>query len=211
MMHGYNFTDRFRRVLVIAREEAARLHHEYVGTEHMLLGIVREGEGVAARVLGRLAVELDDVVHRVEQVVKPGRPTRYPGGPDLPYTSRAKRVLELAMTQARDLGHGFVGSEHLLLGLIAEEKGIAAQVLAEAGVTLEKARAELLKILGVDMPPQWLTPDPSPAYERIGAQRRKAVEKVDVVLHYRDGQQLATSFANVYDAKGFLDWIVSGA
>lgn len=115
------------------------------------------------------------------------------------------------MTQARDLGHGFVGSEHLLLGLVAEEKGIAAQVLAEAGVTLEKARAELLKILGVDMPPQWLTPDPSTAYEQIGAQRRKAVEKVELVLHYQDGQQLATSFANVYDAKGFLEWIVSGA
>src|SRR5919205_1004328 len=121
-MNGYNFTDRVRKVLQMAREEAARLHHEYVGTEHILLGLIREGEGAAA------------------------------AGPDLPYTSRAKKVLELAMTEARELNHSYVGTEHLLLGLLREEKGIAAQVLTDAGVNLEQSRAETLRLLGSEMP-----------------------------------------------------------
>ncbi|MGD8726456.1 MAG: Clp protease N-terminal domain-containing protein, partial [Gemmatimonadales bacterium] len=150
-MNGYNFTDRVRKVLQMAREEAARLHHEYVGTEHILLGLIREGEGVAAAVLANLSVDLDDVQLKIEETVKKGKAPA-PEGPDLPYTSRAKKVLELAMSEARELNHSYVGTEHLLLGLLREEKGIAAQVLGDAGVSLEQARAETLRLLGSDMP-----------------------------------------------------------
>ena len=137
-MNGYNFTDRVRKVLQMAREEAARLHHEYVGTEHILLGLIREGEGVAAAVLTNLNVDLEDIQQKIEETVKKGKAAAA-AGPDLPYTSRAKKVLELAMTEARELNHSYVGTEHLLLGLLREEKGIAAQVLTDAGVNLEQS------------------------------------------------------------------------
>jgi len=152
-MNGYNFTDRVRKVLQMAREEAARLHHEYVGTEHILLGLIREGEGVAAAVLQNLNVDLDEIAQRIEETVKKGKAAAATG-PDLPYTSRAKKVLELAMAEARELNHSYVGTEHLLLGLLREEKGIAAQVLTDAGVSLEASRAETLRLLGSDLPPQ---------------------------------------------------------
>src|SRR5690348_316042 len=152
-MNGYNFNERVRKVLAMAREEAARLHHEYVGTEHILLGLIREGEGVAATVLQNLSVELDEIQQKIEETVKKGKAAQTTG-PDLPYTSRAKKVLELAMSEARELSHSYVGTEHLLLGLLREEKGIAAQVLTDAGVNLEAARAETLRILGTEMPQQ---------------------------------------------------------
>jgi ATP-dependent Clp protease ATP-binding subunit ClpC len=150
-MNGYNFTDRVRKVLQMAREEAARLHHEYVGTEHILLGLIREGEGVAAAVLTNLSVDLEEIQQKIEETVKKGKAGAVTG-PDLPYTSRAKKVLELAMAEARELNHSYVGTEHLLLGLLREEKGIAAQVLNDAGVTLEQSRAETLRLLGSDLP-----------------------------------------------------------
>src|SRR6059058_6275999 len=150
-MNGYNFTERVRKVLAMAREEAARLKHEYVGTEHILLGLIREGEGVAAAVLQNLSVDLDEIQQKIEETVKKGKAAAATG-PDLPYTSRAKKVLELAMGEARDLSHGYVGTEHLLLGLLREEKGIAAQVLSDAGVNLDAARVETLRILGTEMP-----------------------------------------------------------
>ena len=150
-MNGYNFTERVRKVLAMAREEAARLHHEYVGTEHILLGLIREGEGVAAAVLQNLNVDLDEIQQKIEETVKKGKAAQATG-PDLPYTSRAKKVLELAMGEARELNHSYVGTEHLLLGLLREEKGIAAQVLTDAGVNLDAARAETLRLLGTEMP-----------------------------------------------------------
>ncbi|MDQ6634127.1 MAG: ATP-dependent Clp protease ATP-binding subunit, partial [Gemmatimonadota bacterium] len=125
----------------------------YVGTEHILLGLIREGEGVAATVLQNLSVELDEIQQKIEETVKKGKAAQTTG-PDLPYTSRAKKVLELAMSEARELSHSYVGTEHLLLGLLREEKGIAAQVLTDAGVNLEAARAETLRILGTEMPQQ---------------------------------------------------------
>src|SRR5688572_16937712 len=150
-MNGYNFTERVRKVLAMAREEAARLHHEYVGTEHILLGLIREGEGVAAAVLQNLSVDLDEIQAKIEETVKKGK-AGASTGPDLPYTSRAKKVLELAMSEARELNHSYVGTEHLLLGLLREEKGIAAQVLTDASVNLEAARAETLRLLGTEAP-----------------------------------------------------------
>jgi ATP-dependent Clp protease ATP-binding subunit ClpC len=143
---NYNFTDRVRKVLAMAREEAIRLHHDYVGTEHILLGLIREGEGVAAAVLTNLSVDLEQLQERIEESVRPGKATIALG--ELPYTSRAKKVLEFAMAEARELNHSYVGTEHLLLGLLREEKGIAADVLNQMGVTLEEARRQTLKLLG---------------------------------------------------------------
>ena len=187
-MNGYNFTDRVRKVLQMAREEAARLHHEYVGTEHILLGLIREGEGVAAAVLTNLSVDLDDIQEKIEETVKKGKAAAA-AGPDLPYTSRAKKVLELAMTEARELNHSYVGTEHLLLGLLREEKGIAAQVLNDAGVTLEQSRAETLRLLGSDMP-QAAAGGATPGAAAVPKSEKKS--KTPALDHFcRDLTQLA--------------------
>ncbi len=146
LMNGYNFTERVRDALAAAREEAARLHHEYVGTEHILIGLLRDDGGIAAAVVKNLGVDAEDLIRKTESVVKRGRDATM--GPDLPYTSRAKKVLELAMDQALELGHAYVGTEHILLGLLREERGIAAQTLVDSGVTLAKAREELTRVLG---------------------------------------------------------------
>jgi len=187
-MNGYNFTDRVRKVLQMAREEAARLHHEYVGTEHILLGLIREGEGVAAAVLQNLNVDLEEIQQKIEETVKKGKAAAATG-PDLPYTSRAKKVLELAMTEARELNHSYVGTEHLLLGLLREEKGIAAQVLTDAGVNLEQSRTETLRLLGSDMPQaQAPTSSPTP----VAAPKSEKKSKTPALDHFcRDLTQLA--------------------
>ncbi len=189
-MNGYNFTDRVRKVLQMAREEAARLHHEYVGTEHILLGLIREGEGVAAAVLTNLNVDLEEIQQKIEETVKKGKAGTVTG-PDLPYTSRAKKVLELAMAEARELNHSYVGTEHLLLGLLREEKGIAAQVLNDAGVTLEQSRAETLRLLGSDVPQaQQGTAAPAPTQGQ--SQRAEKKSKTPALDHFcRDLTQLA--------------------
>jgi len=192
-MNGYNFTERVRKVLAMAREEAARLHHEYVGTEHILLGLIREGEGVAAAVLQNLNVDLDEIQQKIEETVKKGKAAQATG-PDLPYTSRAKKVLELAMGEARELNHSYVGTEHLLLGLLREEKGIAAQVLTDAGVHLEAARAETLRLLGTEMPQGGGTATPTagaPAQQQTSAKGEKK-SKTPALDHFcRDLTQLA--------------------
>ena len=143
----FNFTDRVRKVLAIAREEAIRLQHDYVGTEHILLGLVREREGVAAAVLTNLSVDSEQVQERIEELVRRGKATIALG--ELPYTPSAKKVLEFAMAEARELNHPYVGTEHLLLGLLREKMGIAAEVLNQLGVMLEEARRQTLKLLGV--------------------------------------------------------------
>ncbi len=185
-MNGYNFTDRVRKVLQMAREEAARLHHEYVGTEHILLGLIREGEGVAAAVLSNLNVDLEEIQQKIEDSVKKGKAAAA-AGPDLPYTSRAKKVLELAMSEARELNHSYVGTEHLLLGLLREEKGIAAQVLTDVGVNLEQARAETLRLLGSEMPQATGGAAPAPPQQK--AEKKSKTPALD---HFcRDLTQLA--------------------
>ena len=191
-MNGYNFTERVRKVLAMAREEAARLHHEYVGTEHILLGLIREGEGVAATVLQNLSVELDEIQQKIEETVKKGK-SQATTGPDLPYTSRAKKVLELAMSEARELSHSYVGTEHLLLGLLREEKGIAAQVLTDAGVNLEAARAETLRILGTEMPQQQGGAQTTPGVPpQAAAPKGEKKSKTPALDHFcRDLTQLA--------------------
>lgn len=148
-MNSYNFTDRVREALQGAREEAAKLRHSYVGTEHILLGIVRSSDSMAARILMSLGVSSASLRASVEAVSKPGS-SEGVSSPDLIYTSRAKKVLEEAMTEARELNHSYVGTEHLLLGLFRERKGVAGQALATAGLTATDVRAKALEILATD-------------------------------------------------------------
>ena len=144
-MHD-KFTERVRKVIYLAREEAARLQHDYIGTEHLLLGVIREGEGIAATVLNNLGLDLDRIRQEVENMVSASGGTMTIG--EIPFTPRAKRVLELAVEEARSLGHNYVGTEHLLLGLIREGEGVAAKVLLELGVDRKRVREETLKLLG---------------------------------------------------------------
>jgi len=143
------FTERARRVLTLAQEEALRFNHNYIGTEHLLLGLVREGEGVAAKVLANLGVELNKVRSAVEFII--GRGDRAVMG-EIGLTPRAKKVIELAVDEARRLGHHYIGTEHLLLGLVREGEGIAAGVLESLGVSLDKVRSEVTRILSQSMP-----------------------------------------------------------
>jgi predicted AAA+ superfamily ATPase len=143
------FTDRARRVLKLANQEAQRFNHEYIGTEHILLGLVREGSGVVAKVLKNLDVDLQKVRQEVERLVQSGTEMVTMG--ELPYTPRAKKVIEYAIEEARNLNHNYVGTEHLLLGLLREEEGMAAQVLRNLGLRLGEVREEVLNLLRGDM------------------------------------------------------------
>src|SRR5213593_701393 len=146
------FTERARRVVFFAQEEAARLGENYVGTEHLLLGLVRENDSVAARILDRLGVALGRVRADVEQQVTRGRGNL---GQDMQLTPRAKRVIDLAYEEARQLNNNYIGTEHLLLGLIREGDGLAAHVLVPLGADLERARAEVYAMQeGENAPPQ---------------------------------------------------------
>ena len=138
------FTERAKKVLVFAQDEATRFNHNYIGTEHLLLGLVREGEGIAAQVLTNLGVELNKVRNAVEFII--GRGERMVVG-DISLTPRAKRVIELSIEEARRLGHNYIGTEHLLLGLVREGEGIAAGVLESLGVNLEKVRAQVVQLV----------------------------------------------------------------
>src|SRR5512136_2555654 len=139
------FTERVRKVIYLARDEANRLQHDYIGTEHLLLGILRLGEGIAAEVLQRLEVDSEQIQQTIENMVKPTGGTLTVG--EIPLTPRAKRVLELSVEEARFLGHSYVGTEHLLLGLIREGEGVAARVLLELGVDRKRVREEIMKSL----------------------------------------------------------------
>jgi ATP-dependent Clp protease ATP-binding subunit ClpC len=138
------FTERARKVLSLAQEEAQRFQHNYIGTEHLLLGLVREEEGVAARVLSNLGVDLEKVRKAVEDII--GRGDRIVRG-EIGLTPRAKKVIELAVDEARRLHHHYIGTEHLLLGLVREGEGIAAGVLESLGVNLEKVRTQTIQVL----------------------------------------------------------------
>ena len=139
------FTERAQKVLFLARDEARRLGHPAVGTEHLLLGLLREGDGIAARALQALGVNLDKVRKEVEKIVVPGD---LKSGEEIGLTPRAKKVLELAQEEGRKHGVSYVGTEHILLGLIREGEGVAARVLVSQGLTLEKLRREVLMQLG---------------------------------------------------------------
>jgi ATP-dependent Clp protease ATP-binding subunit ClpA len=151
------FTDRARRVVVLAQEESRRLDHNFIGTEHILLGLIQEREGVAAQALGALGIRLEAVRARVEEIVGRGEST--PSG-HIPFTPRAKKVLELSLREALQFGHNYIGTEHLLLGLIREGEGVAATVLVGLGADLESVRQKVVQLLagrqGSGVPPELL-------------------------------------------------------
>lgn len=138
------FTDRARRVVVLAQEEARTLNHNYIGTEHMLLGLLHEGEGVAAQAMKSLGIDLLDARKRVEEKISVGG---HPPHGHIPFTPRGKKIMELALREALQLGHNYIGTEHILLALIREGEGVGAQVLTQMGADLNRVRQEVLRLL----------------------------------------------------------------
>src|SRR5512135_2841710 len=138
------FTDQARRVVVLAQEEARRLDHNYIGTEHILLGLLRDGEGVAVEALDGLGISLDETRAKVEEII--GRGSDQASG-HIPFTPRAKKVLELSLREALELGTDYIGTEHILLGLIREGQGVAAQVLVDLGAGLDQTREKVLELI----------------------------------------------------------------
>src|ERR671915_1671237 len=138
------FTEKARRVVVLAQEEARMLNHNYIGTEHILLGLIHEGEGVAAKALESLGISLEAVRQKVEEIIGQGQ--QAPSG-HIPFTPRAKKVLELSLREALQLGHNYIGTEHILLGLIREGEGVAAQVLQKLGADLNRVRQQVIQLL----------------------------------------------------------------
>jgi ATP-dependent Clp protease ATP-binding subunit ClpA len=168
------FTDRARQVVVLAQEEARNLHHDYIGTEHLLLGLLHEGRGVAARALTGLGIDQEAVRQRVVDIV--GRGDKNPAG-HIPFTPRAKKVLQLALREALQFGHNYIGTEHILLGLVREGDGVAAQVLTGMGAELGRVRREVTELLGLQ-PGQT---DPSGGTSlpgRAGRGTRKALARI---------------------------------
>ena len=194
------FTERARKVLTLAQEEAQRFNHNYIGTEHILLGLVREQEGVAARVLSNLGIELPKVRSAVEFII--GRGDRIVMG-EIGLTPRAKKVIELAVDEARRLNHHYIGTEHLLLGLVREGEGIAAGVLESLGVSLEKVRTQVIQVLntsGQQYGQKQAGPSKTPYVDALGTDltaaavagkldpvigRKKEIERVIQILSRR--------------------------
>ncbi len=160
------FTDRARRVVVLAQEEARLLNHNYIGTEHILLGLIHEGEGVAAKALESLGISLEAVRSQVEEIIGQGGSS--PSG-HIPFTPRAKKVLELSLREALQLGHNYIGTEHILLGLIREGEGVAAQVLVKLGADLSRVRQQVIQLLSGYSGPGSSSSSPSSSSEKAGA------------------------------------------
>jgi ATP-dependent Clp protease ATP-binding subunit ClpC len=143
------FTDRARRVVVLAQEEARMLNHNYIGTEHILLGLIHEGEGVAAKALESLGISLDALRQQVEEIIGQGQHTQ---SGHIPFTPRAKKVLELSLREALQLGHNYIGTQHILLGLSREGDGVAAQVLVQLGTDLNPVRQQVIQFTSGQQP-----------------------------------------------------------
>ncbi|MFZ5803189.1 MAG: ATP-dependent Clp protease ATP-binding subunit [Candidatus Omnitrophota bacterium] len=180
------FTERARKVIILAKEEAKRFNHDYIGTEHILLGLIKEGESVAAAVLQNLGLSLDTIRLEVEKLVQFGPSTVVSG--DIPFTPKAKKVIELAMDEARRLGHNYIGTEHLLLGLIKEGEGVASHVLMNVGLDLNKVRAEVIKLLGSAAGPGSSGGGPTPS---TGAAAKSKTKTPALDSFGRDLSQLA--------------------
>ncbi|MBI4655207.1 MAG: ATP-dependent Clp protease ATP-binding subunit [Elusimicrobia bacterium] len=182
---GTRFTERAQRVILIAQEEAKRLNHDYVGTEHILLGLIALGEGVAAQVLANLGIDLRKVRAEIEKIVGTGDNMMLLG--EIPFTPRAKKVLEYAVEEAQKMGHSYIGTEHILMGLIREEEGVAARVLENLGLKLETVREEVLSLLG-----EIEQREPPPQRERSHQPAGKTKTKTPTLDEFgRDLTQLA--------------------
>ncbi len=196
------FTDRARRVVVLAQEEARLLNHNYIGTEHILLGLIHEGEGVAAKALESLGISLEKVRQQVEEIIGAGQS---PPSGHIPFTPRAKKVLELSLREALQLGHNYIGTEHILLGLIREGEGVAAQVLVKLGADLGRVRQQVIQLLSGAL-------EPTESYDWVALLRglRDAFPRVGIVVLLSDDSILnlaSTALeagATVYVSKGDL-------
>jgi ATP-dependent Clp protease ATP-binding subunit ClpC len=145
------FTDRARRVVVLAQEEARMLNHSFIGTEHILLALIHEGDGIGAKALESLGISLDAVRQQVEEIIGRGQHAPYA---HIPFTPRAKKALEMSLRESLQLKHGYIGTEHILLGLIREGDGVAAQVLVKQGADLNRARQQVIQLLSSQQPGQ---------------------------------------------------------
>jgi ATP-dependent Clp protease ATP-binding subunit ClpC len=169
------FTERARQVVVLAQEEARELKHNYIGTEHVLLGLLREQEGIAARVLAQLQVDLDDVRQQVKQIVGVGDEATTG---QIPFTPRAKKVLELALREGLSLGHHYIGTEHLLLGLVRENGGVASRILLDRGLDAGRVRDAVLETLGPHVASSYrFRPGP-----RLGLPPRRRLHPVSLLI-----------------------------
>ena len=153
------FTDRARRVVKLAEEEARMLSHNYIGTEHLLLGLIHEGDGVAAKALESLGISLQAVRQQVEEIIGRGQQVPSEG---IPFTPRAKKVLELSLRESKQLGHTYIGTEHILLGLIREGDGVAAQVLVRLGADLNRVRLQVIQLISGQQPDRLLPREGAP-------------------------------------------------
>ncbi len=197
-MGGYDFTTRVRGSLIKAREDAQSRHHDFVGTEHLLLGLLAEEDALVMDVLDNLGANPMVLQHAVEQRLTDGQPRRAHGTTDLPYTSRARVVLDQAIATAHEFGDGYVGTQHLLLGLIRETHGIAAQALAAAGLTEPKLRREVVRILQGEGVAASLDDVPAePAETQVPL-------SIAVEVRYGDGTLAKKVFASKDAAIGFL-------
>jgi ATP-dependent Clp protease ATP-binding subunit ClpA len=203
------FTDRARQVMQLANQEAQRFNHEYIGTEHILLGLVQEGSGVAANVLKNLDIDLRKVRLEVEKIVQTGPDSEVVPMVKLPKTPRARKVIEYAIEESRNLGHNYVGTEHLLLGLLREREGVASQVLANFGLELQRVRGEALTLLGANEP---FGRDDAVRYlrnqrdsleylHRVSIAEDALIAAVDLSAHHPSNiLQPATAFSVIYQA-----------
>ena len=204
------FTDRARRVVVLAQEEARMLNHNYIGTEHILLGLIHEGEGVAAKALQSLGISLEAVRQQVEEIIGQGQ--QAPSG-HIPFTPRAKKVLELSLREALQLGHNYIGTEHILLGLIREGEGVAAQVLVKLGADLNRMRQQVIQLLhGYQGSRDPASSGVEPEYEESGplTMAQAAVREARIARSARvfSQTQLDSLMARLDDVGSRLDMVV---
>ncbi|MFA5028957.1 MAG: Clp protease N-terminal domain-containing protein, partial [Candidatus Methylomirabilota bacterium] len=177
------FTERARKVIILAREEAIRLGHNFVGTEHLLLGLIREGDGLAVAILKKLNVSISALKAEIEKIVAVG--TEFAPAGEIPFTPQAKKVLEYAISEARSLGHNYIGTEHLLLGLIREGEGIASVVLRDFGVSVAAAKSQAQELLGEQSSKQGTSSATrTPALDEFGVDLTAAArqDKLDPVI-----------------------------
>ena len=199
ILAGYDFTTRVRGALIKAREEAHRRYHEYVAPEHLLLGLLAEDDALVMDVLENLGARPIEIQTAVEHMVQNGQPSARSRLPDLPYTARARVVLDQAIAAAHEFGDGYVGTQHLLLGLIRERLGIAAQALTSAGLTEPTLRREIVRLLQGEGVAAAIDVDPSEKRAETLVPLSIAVE-----LRYEDGTLAKRIFASPDDAIGFL-------
>jgi ATP-dependent Clp protease ATP-binding subunit ClpA len=187
------FTDRARRVVVLAQEEARLLNHDYIGTEHLLLGLAHEGQGVAAGALESLGIRLEALRSQVEEIIGRGESEAASSG-QIPFTPRAKKVLELSLRESQQLGHNYIGTEHILLGLIREGQGVAAQVLVKLGADLPRVRQVVIQLLSGYAGGPEAAAEPRPVAMTVPDELREAEEQLAELRQQKEAAIEAQDF-----------------